>query len=85
MVTSSLSVVFGAPSHASYSRAGRTVKSIPYDFRRGGGTQLKISRNVRGRLKIAACIAGVLVTLPNRSAKCGLMKFVVAAQHIERV
>jgi hypothetical protein len=40
----------------------------------GGGTQLKISRNVSGFENIPACIAGVRVTVPNQSELCGLMK-----------
>ena len=40
----------------------------------GGGTQRKISRQLRAREKISACIAGVRVTLPKRSDECGRTK-----------
>jgi hypothetical protein len=53
---------------------GLDLKSDVYGSLRGGGAQLKISRNVRGLEKIPACIAGVRVTLPNRNELCGLMK-----------
>ena len=56
------------------SVAGCVLKLIVYGCLRGGGTQLKISRNDNGRSKIFACIAGVHVTLPNFNRECGLTK-----------
>ena len=46
---------------------GLALKSNVHGSLRGGGTQARISRNVRGLEKIPACIAGVRVTRPNRS------------------